>query len=793
MTHNCNFVRQLQRDLPPYPTDIGVYPFSPPPPRPSTLQLPNIDLSIPSPTHAVIGDRQKHPSILKHYKSCPVSPVHEEHDWTEAELPPPSSATTTTTTRLRPSTHQQTAAIPLKRHSMYSEDAKTILDMIHMDTEKMIAEITQKYGDDIDTYDPIKKAKLLPKSSSAVELNSKFNPTQIEAAAKPLHHDKEHGFLSADEDGNFSSDSLEDCSLDLDLHCRTSRKTCHKHNKKPAFSTLPTRSVSDYFIYDQFQSDIHRNVSLSDILNDEDGGGGGESAAAAQKEHFFLTSQRHSSASFFLGPNADKKSQESLLSDDISGGGGGGGVGSYFNSMESILSDDSECKSAPLEVLFLRVNPQRQRNSNLIDFTCAASKSYGSSPNSAGFDYFMQHGNSSSYNTSHYDYLLDATSAVDASVVQASSHSSATLHNQTYPWISQTNTKIDEFIPRLHSPKTVVVSKSLSKEFADHRYTNNTNPMMSTKPALPAKPQLKRVDIFSGTPNESSYIMKKSTSFDVDMFDGAGRRLQRSTKKYVQNLEKFENERKRQFGVPMDYVPHKPPPVANRRSASMKNKRYSRDKDRYHTVGQIHCSSGDRDEKSFEIYIAEKSVADNEQDNQDSLEFYAKPTELTDSVDSLLDVAAEQVGDKSVVSADFLTAAEYLKFRDIEKKIDVINKLVELEERKLEQERVQKEMRLRPFRCDSKQKGYVKSLTMNFDKLATKCAATTSADDWNDGGPFECGRIKRNFSLPDVLEGAKFQAFEMLAADSTMAASVGAGEDLGLDINLCNSTLMNWI
>lgn len=712
---------------------------------------------------------------------------------------------------------------------MYSEDAKTILDMIHMDTEKMIAEITQKYGDDIDTFDPIKKAKfpLLPKSNSAIDLK----PSKGRSCEKPATttttariEAKEHGFLSADEDGQFSSDSLEDCSLDLDVQqCRPKKTTCHKHGRgttASGFSTLPTRSVSDYFIYDQ--PNIHRNVSLSDILNDDTAG------AAAQKEHFFLTSQRHSSASFFLGPNGDKKSQESLLSDDISGGGGVGG-GSYFNSMESILSDDSECKSAPLEALFLRSavhsqQPLRQRHAgNLIDSTCATSKSYGSSPNAlvsstgGGFDYFMQHSTGSGNNNSYYDYLLDAN-AVDASVIVTAS--SSTAHQQTYPWITQTITKAsDEFIPRLNASKNVVVSKSLSKEFADQRYTNNTNPMMDTKsskPAVPAKPaQLKRVDIFGGgggnaAPNEV-YVMKKSMSYDVDMFDGVGRRLQRSTKKYEQNLEKFEKERKRhssggggQFVVPleMDYVPHKPP-VANRRSTSMKNKRHSRDKDRYHTVGQIHCSGsgGDdeddhhhrkqSDEKSFEIYIAEKGATENneqeakrdvEDDGDNSLEFYSKPKELSEKADSLEKAAVKT----SIVSADFLTAAEYLKFRDIEKKIDVINKLVELEERKLEQERVQKEQRLRPFRCDSKQKGYVKSLTMNFDKLA-KCSARMSEDDeWTTvDGRCLGRRMKRNFSLPDVLEGAKFQAFEFLAADDGGRAR---DDDIGLDNNLCNST-----
>lgn len=659
---------------------------------------------------------------------------------------------------------------------MYSEDAKTILDMIHLDTEKMIAEITQKYGD-IDEYDPIKnsKEKLLPKSSSAVDLKP-----------KDVHDHKEHGFLSGEDDANFSSDSLEDCSLDLDLHTRnpngrakaSTKSVCRKHNRRNESSgvgsTFPKRSVSDYFIYDQFQLNTNRNVSLSDILNEDDDD---------NKENTFLNSQRHSSASFFLGPNAEKKSQESLLSDDISGGNG-----SYFNSMESILSDDSECKSAPLEALFIRApKPYLPRQTgNFID-TSSASKSYGSSPNaSSGFDYFMQ--SQATYDVSQYGYenLLDNRNVEpNTPVTQACQMVSST----SYPWITQSVTKAsDEFIPRLNQSKNVVVSKSLSKEFADHRHFNNTNPIYGTassdsgttnsnaKPVLPAKPHIKRVDIFA---DPTVYIMKKSCSFDIDMFDG--RRMQRSTKKYEQNLEKFEKERKMsgQFGgtLEMDYVPHKPPP-ANRRSTSMKNKRHSRDKERYHTVGQIPCSDRkssslsrtNDEEKSFEIYIAEKGATEN--DNQmDSLEFYAKPKVMENSVDSLdgLEPAASFAGARhgdSIVSTDFLTQAEYLKFRDIEKKIDVINKLVEMEERKLEQERIMKENRLKPFQCDSKQKGYVKSLTMNFDNLA-KISGRAEAMGNDDVGKGSGSRMKRNFSLPDVLEGAKFQTFEILTDDQS--------------------------
>lgn len=816
--------------------------------RPNTLELPFFETSSTS-NPTTVGNKvqlpigPRHPSILKHYKSCPVSPVHEEQDWSNLSVQQQQKQN-----QANSAANQSVSTIatePPKRHSMYSEDAETILDMIHIDTEKMIAEITSKYGD-LDEYDPGGKASLtktstgtLPKSSSAIELHGHLNSTK----PKPISPEND------DDAANFSSDSLEDCSLDLDLSNAADQR--HRYKKKPTGvckkhsrrsydqNTFPKRSQSDYFIYDQLNMNLQRNISLSDILNEDE-----------NKENIFLSTQRHSSASFFLGPKAaaEKKSQESLLSDDLSGGGV-----SYCNSMESILSDDSECRSAPLEVLFSRTKRElmnAHRNittAGTFDVVatnkCApqqqdyTSKSYGSSPNaSMGFDYYMQNHyvatatddrSNQQYDVSGYGYesLLDNRYTIDKSpshnVYTSSSSSNNCMSSSnvvannnnhhhksnTYQWLQQDTSGAvasEEFIPRLGSKNmqySASVSKSLSKEFADHRQNNNSNPMFdamipgssstskshNTKPTKP----IKRIDIFAADP--SIYVMKKSCSFDIEMSDG--RRTQRSTKKYVQNLEKFEKDRKQaaQYGgtLDMDYVPHKPP-VANRRTSSVKNRRSSRDKDRYHTVGQVECdrktfvsetkfqlsprkgkstSAGANGEKSFEIYIAEKGAS--EDDNMDSLEMYTKSKlHKENSVDSLDDIGSSKqrnaippkssIEKTSIVSSSFLTEAEYMKFRDIEKKIDVINKLVEMEERKLEQERISKESRMRPFQCNAKQKGYVKSLTMNFDKLARRMRDEVEfVQHYHGDGSSNCGdgRMKRNFSLPDVLEGAKYQAF----------------------------------
>lgn len=820
-------IRQIQRDYPPYPNDIGIYyapasvpssaPISPynrspahvprPPnqyaasARPNNLEIISGQTSGSS-NNASSGKVKgpRHPSILKNYKSCPVSPVHEELDW--ATVDEHNSLTE----------NRQQENVPNKRHSMYGDDAKTILDMIHADTEKMIAEITEKYGD------------------LGVEARPSGNKS-----AKQIDCARESKFLS-DEEG-FSSDSLEDCSLDLELtttkctmNSRTRKSVCRKKHRKhdappDATSTLPKRSVSEYFIYDEFYSNCTRNISLSDILNEDED--------KAKQDYAFLNSQRHSSASFFLAP--ERKSQESLMSDDLSGGGGGV---SYCNSMESILSDESECKSAPLEALFDRTKREITRCAASY-YDCGrnevanASKSYGSSPNNpttGTFDYYMDQTNPFYYdreacNVSGYDYdsLVVGSNRCSPLPPPPPEFRTSTANTRllpssnTFPSLSTSpGNKMEEYIPRLASKNDQYsgsVNKSLSKEFANHRYANNSNPLFGcddesdlfqrkpVKPTVPAKPS-KLLPPSQAQPSETHNVLKKSCSFEIEMFHSRGRALQQKSaaKKYEQNLQKFEKERKGRGNhsssiddaLNMNYVPHKPP-VANRRSASMRTKRSIREKDRYHTVSQfpsvidsnrnLSSTSGARDsnkceqknefeaeEKTHEIYVAEKGMA--EDDNMDSLELYTKPNLYKEnSIDSLDDIGprkrsksrephelgpgrSHEFG-KSIVTADFLSQAEYTKFRDIEKKIDVINKLVELEEKKLEQERFAKELRMRPFVCNAKEKGYVKSLTLNFNNLAK----TMQYEKDLSQRMCEHGQIRRNYSLPDVLEVAKYRLF----------------------------------
>lgn len=763
IAQNCNLIREIQNNYPPYPSQLGYYGNSSSSAgaspqhqsRPTQLKV----QIVPPPDKL-----KKHPGILKNYKSCPVSPVHEELDWARV--------------------HDRTSQIKFnetsnKRHTVYSDDAQTILDMIQTDTEKMIAEITLKYGDfnDFET----KPVNYQETSETIAKVDDhKFT-------AKKERH--EHDFLS-DEEGNFSSDSLEDCSLDFDcdekIQKQKKKTLCKKHHKRSEPSP-PKRSVSEYFIYEDYftRMDPNRKVSLQDILQDD---------LTENKERKFLEAQRHSSASFFLGHYPDRKSQESILSDDF------GGAVSFCNSMESILSDESECKSAPLEALFEK-GRLGQRNIGSVDYF--DSKSYGSSPNANqfGFDYYMQN----KHNDVGMDitnYGFDSLDGRNYKVLKSPPHRPICTSFSVPQFTNEDPfNDSEDFIPSLNSKiaqYNTNLNKSLSKDFANQR--KNLNPMHEKVQFAEPKPII-RSDIFADAAISSlTSVMKKSCSFEIDMGNGQ-RKIVRNSKKFEQNLQRFEKDRQEQqeqkqklqksdYNLEMDYVPHKPP-VAHRRSSSMKGRGKGKVKDRCSTGGQLTSSKTTNfihnaqeasrdfvnndlfnrmrmrqhrsDEKSFEIYVAEKGVSEDDNMNSlDSLECRKKKDLMENSIDSLdfFEPGSKKLHELSGIAqlegTKFITDSDLGKFRDIERKIDVINKLVELEERKLEQERIRRENRIKPlFDGNTKERGFVKHLTRNFDALAK------STYENNENWCLMSGTgMKRNYSLPDVLEGAKFQVFE---------------------------------
>lgn len=767
-------MRQVQQHYPPYPHHVGVHQIHPPPGVPfghasssTTHSRPQMSQTTPRLGGAAAkrnpaGNNRRTPSILKHYKSCPVSPVHEEVEWS-AE-----------TDRVLPHT------VEPKRHSVYADDARTILDMIHADTEKMIDEITRKYGDLDDA-----PTSSLPASCSV--------PANLRA---------------------------------LDTSTGESTPTA-----------TPPRGGggrTQYYVYREIYQ-CERKVSLSDILQPE------LFAASQQRldEARFLETQRHSSASFFLSHTGqlphDSHSQESLLSDG----------GSYCNSLESVLSDESDCKSAPsLDPPLDTARPMHamQCHAGIRNFILhgPVSKSYGNSPNAYGsFDYYMRQ--QTTTGSGAYDsfdvtgYNLNPLKPLPSS--------------KTYPRLVSMPpggggggaTAAREHIPTMRSKNKQYnsgVNKSLSTDFAQQRQQRNSNPLahpagnaellfvrkpLKPKPPIPAKPQ--------NLVSTLTTSVEKKTSRTASV-----------VRQFEHNLQKFEREKQRAQQRPaataamrssvssgalathscLKKVSRFDTSESGRRATSVRQKARPKISVRFNTVSQIkYTPSAKREqaklndaeqeeeedvegvmplvgslpsdyggERSFEMYFTENGNAPENMEHMQSLKLYTKP-QLQAVVDEIQQERAKHKKNMDNVerchgggSGGGGNSTSH-QCQNIAKKIDIIEKLIAMEERKMEQIRLATETRLRPFACNSKQKGYVKSLTMNFDMLAQQQQQQqqTSADAEQEAISSDADlcayarHIRRNCSLPDVLESADFG----YGNDVELAREVIADDDGDVD------------
>ncbi|ALC37999.1 CG7337 [Drosophila busckii] len=737
LQQNFQTMRQVQQHYPPYPHHVGVHQIHPPPGVPFAHA--NASCAAGSRTYGSqtaprlgakrnpAGNNRRTPSILKHYKSCPVSPVHEEVEWSaEAE--------------------RGVVAVEPKRHSVYADDARTILDMIHADTEKMIDEITRKYGD----LDELPAASALPAS----------------------------------------------CSMPANL-----RGLGSTGESTP--TATPPRGRTQYYVYREFYQ-CERKVSLSDILQPE------QFAASQQRleEARFLETQRHSSASFFLssaGQLPHELSQESLLSDG----------GSYCNSLESVLSDESDCKSAPLEQPIHTLRHAGIRNFIIHG---PVSKSYGNSPNAyGGFDYYMRQAAASSANYDSFDVTGYNLEPLKPSALPSS---------KTYPRLAAAAapppaaaTHASDHIPTLRSKNKQYnsgVNKSLSSDFAQQRQQRNSNPLaqsqqrelfvrkpLQPKPPVPAKPH-NLVSTLSCSVEKQQQRQKQSRTASV-------------VQQFEHNLLKFEHEKQRaQQQRPLAAMRNSVSSGAlattqsclkkvsrfdtsesSRRATSVRQKTRPKISVRFNTVSQIKYTPSakrQRDinsnaqaqaqeeveqqqqlelgeqllvgslpsdyggERSFEMYFQENG---NAPENLEHMQSYTKPG-MQSVVDEIQQARVKH--QKNLDNVERSGNSTSHQCQSIAKKIDIIEKLIDMEERKMEQIRLATETRLRPFACNSKQKGYVKSLTMNFDMLAKAQHQEEQQQQQleqqlnaNDAELCAYARhIRRNCSLPDVLESADF-------------------------------------
>lgn len=228
--------------------------------------------------------------------------------------------------------------------------------------------------------------------------------------------------LQEDEDGNFSSDSLEDYSFSSARHTKNS------------LNLPPRRCVSNNEIYNY---NIQDEVNYSNYYHSYD-------------------CQVQKSESFYLN-QSNKNSRESILSgdelyEDFRSK-------SYCNSMESILSNESDCKSAPLEALF---TPFRLRNSQ--EEYSNSSRYYGSNliP--------LQYNSRPEVKISQYSRSLPKNMYVDENNGLLSSTAvemtrSKSFHNTEFPKIVKTmktsQTQTDLYF---ETPEEIVAKKSYASQ-----------------------------------------------------------------------------------------------------------------------------------------------------------------------------------------------------------------------------------------------------------------------------------------------------------------------------------------
>lgn len=186
--------------------------------------------------------------------------------------------------------------IDLDKKNSTDEGFKQIchdIEQFSQDFSKNYAQIEKKFQENIN------HAREIPDIS--------ITPTAEEAPVGNKRNNEE-------EEGSFSSDSLEDCSFNS------------TRNIKAKITVPPRRCVSNNEIY-KYQ------------IEEQD----------YTKYYHSYDCKMPKSESFYLN-QSNRNSEESLLSDDNEDY--GRKSKSYCNSLESVLSNESDCKSAPLEALF---------------------------------------------------------------------------------------------------------------------------------------------------------------------------------------------------------------------------------------------------------------------------------------------------------------------------------------------------------------------------------------------------------------------------------------------------------
>ena len=436
-----------------------------------------------------------------------------------------------------------------------------------------------------------------------------------------------------EEEGNFSSDSLEEYSF---------RSV---GNKKLKNSVPPRRCVS--------------SNELSNYLNED------------------CLEEIPKSESFYLNPNI-QTSQDSILSDDNFLDDYPMQAKSYCNSMESILSNESDCKSAPLEVLFAPQKRFLQAPSSVVH-SQSLPKNLGSGPPSP---------RKAQMRTSQTQTDFPTTEEVVAKKTNAS----AEFQEKLLRFENIAKKPVTFFV---ESDQKVVRSKNVKNEEKRPLSVKNSETEMYI-PSLETK----------NKQYKSRYcnVLNNKPEFNVEIFESGTKHYTPSTLKFekntnqVQETSSLDRHLFTKSLITSEKICHKPPKAVRRHSSKTRKTKtsyeYVKKEDFYNSKSNKLNNRHVTDENTIELSYKEKNVEKDLETSPntniltklyDTLDKSAKDSDVNLNVNSepktydSVNLCSEDKFDKSKRYESIQFALENIKIlNEIQRKIQKINSLVDI-------------------------------------------------------------------------------------------------------------------
>lgn len=338
---------------------------------------------------------------------------------------------------------------------------------------KQICQDIERFSQDFSkNYDEIEQMNNVPNISITKVPKRDVNNDIVNRCDDLIKEQQE----DEEDEGSFSSDSLEDFSFN-------STKQLKNKIKVP-----PRRCVSSNEIYKYQQEDenCYRHVEYY--------------------HNYDCKVPKTKSASFYLN-QSDKNSQESIVDTDDDEYGRKNK--SYCNSMESVVSNESDCKSAPLEALFGRKKMYYYNEESDEDYTKSLPKNIGNNNNNNNSSEFYGTTSQSEYQfianysteikrtKSLYNYNVNKQQEYQQQIVIGTPKKSVkTIETQTDYSLYETpeekvtkraNTSKDFQQKLLKFEKQIAQNKKAIAFFVDAKQKTNNTPCTMYIPSLETK------------------------------------------------------------------------------------------------------------------------------------------------------------------------------------------------------------------------------------------------------------------------------------------------------------------